>query len=231
MQHLGCRRMSDYIAVLEKDRQSRRTCKTLLTVSISRFFRDRRLWEILEQELLPQLISYYPDRLAVWSAGCASGEEVYSFKIVWEQIKRQKESLPALYLLASDTNPETITRARVGVYPPSSLRELSTEQVARHFRSLQRKKARRIRSSLQRHIVWMQHDLLDRPPKAVFNIIFVRNSLLTYYRSGVQRAALDNITSRLSRPGLFIIGCRERWPPGSEPPAVHSSCRGVFWMQ
>jgi len=112
MQQMGCRHISDYLAVLEKDRTCRRMCEQLLTVSISRFFRDWRLWEILAQDLLPEMVAHYPKRLTVWSAGCASGEEAYSFKIVWEQLKQKTGPLPDLYLLATDTNSETLARAR-----------------------------------------------------------------------------------------------------------------------
>lgn len=228
MQQLGCRRMSEYLTVLKKDRQCRRECEQLLTVSISRFFRDRPMWETLERDLLPQMAVHYPLRLTVWSAGCASGEEAYSFKIIWARLKRKSKCLPNLYLVATDTNRETLARARSGVYRAGSLREVPADWIVDHFSLLKRKKTYRIHTRLQREIIWMQHDLLWDPPSAVFNIIFLRNNLLTYYRQSVQQAVLSRILKQLTRPGLLIVGSRESCPPAADTLIRHTDATGVY---
>ncbi|MFH1349792.1 MAG: CheR family methyltransferase [Pseudomonadota bacterium] len=56
----------------------------LMTVSISRFFRDRYPWEIIKDHILGDMLGKNRDKVRVWSAGCACGEEAYSFKILWE---------------------------------------------------------------------------------------------------------------------------------------------------
>ncbi len=56
MKELGCRNMAAYLAELEKEDEARQHCELLLTVSISRFFRDREFWRTLEKKLLPELI-------------------------------------------------------------------------------------------------------------------------------------------------------------------------------
>jgi len=55
MQHLGCKNMSAYLRELGKSDEARHECEHLMTVSISRFFRDRKLWEVLEKEILQDL--------------------------------------------------------------------------------------------------------------------------------------------------------------------------------
>ncbi|KPJ75863.1 MAG: hypothetical protein AMJ54_13690 [Deltaproteobacteria bacterium SG8_13] len=231
MQQLGCRRMSDYLAVLEKDRHSRRMCEQLLTVSISRFFRDRPLWDCLARNLLPEMAARYPQRLTIWSAGCACGEEAYSFQIVWARLKHNCRSLPDLYLVATDTNREILDRARLGVYRASSLREVPEEWIAAHFLPLKKKKIYQIRPSLQRGIIWMQHDFLTEPPQVMFNIIFLRNNLLTYYRKSLQQAALDKIVRQLSQPGLLIVGSREKCPSDAGGLTRSPDAVGVFWKR
>jgi len=76
MHLLGCHDVSEYLAELEKDDDVKKQCELMMTVSISRFFRDQMLWQVLENEILPGLIQVYKEKLLVWSAGCACGEEV-----------------------------------------------------------------------------------------------------------------------------------------------------------
>jgi len=42
-----------------------------MTVSISRFFRDCKFWQTLQNELLPNLIKENKEKIKVWSVGCA----------------------------------------------------------------------------------------------------------------------------------------------------------------
>ena len=83
MQDLKCQNMDTYLDLLNQKTELRQECERRMTVSISRFFRDRQLWHNLADDLLPHLIEREKNTLRVWSAGCARGEEVYSFKIVW----------------------------------------------------------------------------------------------------------------------------------------------------
>ena len=94
MQAAGCRQIKAYLHLLEEDKTARKTCEQLLTVSISRFFRDRRVWETLREELLPEMTAGRSEPVKFLSAGCARGEEVYSFRIIWEELKRSSGSPP-----------------------------------------------------------------------------------------------------------------------------------------
>jgi len=57
MQDLGCRNVSAYLVELDRRNDARLDCERLMTVSISRFFRDRKLWETLQKNILPVLAS------------------------------------------------------------------------------------------------------------------------------------------------------------------------------
>ena len=96
MQSLGCRRTSYYLQLLREQPTCRRDCEQLMTVSISRFFRDRQLWTFLESNFLPEIAAGTSEPVAIWSAGCASGEEVYSFKIIWETAKARPSATKSI---------------------------------------------------------------------------------------------------------------------------------------
>jgi chemotaxis methyl-accepting protein methylase len=212
MQSLGCRQMSNYLHLLQENPGCRRDCEQLMTVSISRFFRDRQLWAYLESNFLPEIAAGSTESIAVWSAGCASGEEVYSFKIIWESTKARRHCLPALDVLATDRNPEYIQRARAGIFNASSLRDVPDQYLEAFFDSLKSGKRYRIKPALQADINWKTHDFLSDAPRGIFEIIFLRNNQLTYYRDHLTKPALQKILRCLAPAGLLIIGSRERLP-------------------
>jgi chemotaxis protein methyltransferase CheR len=215
MRALDCRTLPDYLAVLDRDQAVREACDHHMTVSISRFFRDRSLWTALEERLLPELFNHFPRKIRVWSAGCACGEEVYSFAIVWELLKKHREHFPVLELLATDTNENSLARARVGRYPYSSLKEVSEEVRSDFFKSQKGDKQFEIQPLLAQDVLFQSRDLLSDPPPMRFHLILLRNNLLTYYQDDIKIPAFKRIVGGLNKHGLLVIGSHEKAPPGT----------------
>ena len=136
MQNFGCRNVSAYLVELDRRNDARRDCERLMTVSISRFFRDRKLWENLQKDILPVLVETHNEKIKVWSAGCASGEEVYSLKIL-DVLEASAGRIPYLEVLATDMNPDYLERARAGVYPLSSLKEVPEQLGSVYFQVIE----------------------------------------------------------------------------------------------
>ncbi|MBC2714216.1 MAG: hypothetical protein HF978_02805 [Desulfobacteraceae bacterium] len=213
IQELEYRTIDDYIELLDNDRQLKSDCERLLTVPISRFFRDRKLWETLPEKILP--LFFDKESLNVWSAGCSGGEEVYSFKIAWKMITEKYHHLPLLNMTASDLNPENLDRAQKGVYQPSSLKEMDTAMGDRFFVKGPTRKSLAVKSYLKKGITWETFNLLyDQPPPKAYDIIFLRNNILTYAAKDLRRAGFKNVVSALADPGILIIGVKERLPEG-----------------
>jgi chemotaxis protein methyltransferase CheR len=212
MQQLNCRDVTAYLRILDRQPTKRQECELLMTVSISRFFRDRRLWEMLESRWLPEIIASNPLKVRVWSAGCGCGQEPYSFKIVWEHLKKHFGSLPSLEITATDRHPGYLEYALNGVYNFSSLKKVAVEDRNAFFESRKGAKQFAVRQELKSDINWEIHHLLNDPPDSDFNIIFLRNNVLTYCLQEIQKKALSGIINCLLPGGLFIIGCHERLP-------------------
>ncbi len=133
MRQLDCRNVLEYLLALDKNDEEKRQCELMMTVSISRFFRDRKLWEALEKEILPQLIEENKEKVSAWAAGCACGEEVYSLKILWDRLGLTIIHQPPLEITATDMNPDCLNRARSAAYPSSSLKELPLQLRSLYF--------------------------------------------------------------------------------------------------
>ena len=92
MQALGCPSMRAYLERLDADGEAETGARRLLDVSISRFFRDGEVWQVLGEEILPSLAAAHPAGLRIWSAGCALGQEVYSIRILWALLSEKAPS-------------------------------------------------------------------------------------------------------------------------------------------
>ena len=107
------------------------SCSTKVSrVTISRFCRDRLVFDALGTIILPHAAEKAHARgneVRCWSAGCASGEEVYSLKIVWEQIANAKSPGASMSILGTDIDETVLRRARTGCYKQSTLREIRPE--------------------------------------------------------------------------------------------------------
>ena len=175
-------------------------------------FRDREFWRTLEEILLPDLVAKQTAKIKVWSAGCAGGDEVYSFKIVWDLLKKKYRDLPRLELLATDMNSEHLNRARSGIYSGSSLKELSPESQSLYFEKIAGKNLYAVKALLGQGVVWRIHHLLSDPPDANFDIIFLRNNILTYYRERPKKKAFNNVLESLAPCGILVLGSHETVP-------------------
>jgi len=212
MSDLGCHNMATYLIELATNEKVRHICERLMTVSISRFFRDKKLWEILQNKIIPQLIERPQEKINVWVAGCASGEEVYSLRIIWEDLRSTYLHLPSMEITATDLNPQYLERAWAGGYPSSSLKELPEKLRSRYFHKQAEKKLYLVKALLKDGIVWQNHNLLNDLPGGQFDLIFLRNNLLTYYNDVIKMSALKKVTDSLSDSGFLIIGSHEKLP-------------------
>jgi chemotaxis protein methyltransferase CheR len=98
---------------------------SLLTVGETYFFRDASAFAALGSVLLPELVAAGRERgrrLTVWSAGCSTGEEIYSVTILLRQVVRDLDGWN-LTLLGTDVNPDSLEAARQGCYGAWSFRE------------------------------------------------------------------------------------------------------------
>jgi len=223
MQELQCPSLMVYLEKLDADAKAERDARRLMDVSISRFFRDEPLWQALEKEILPAMIRENSGAMQVWSAGCALGQEVCSFALLWSMSRDKKAAGPALEIWATDVNPAYLEKAIEGIYPSRALAGIAADARARFF-SPAGKKSLRASDELREGIHWRIHDLaVDAPPARDFHLVFLRNNLLTYYRKETIDAVLPKIAGCLRPGGFLAVGGKERLPdslPGFVPHPV-----------
>lgn len=203
---------------------------SLCRISISRFFRDRGTFHCLADTVLPELARMTLERpsreLRCWSAGCASGEEPFSLRILWELRLRRHFPEISLHIVATDSDAHLLSRAGQGCYQWSSLKEIPREWLATAFE--QRGDAYCLRQDFRRSIDFACQDIRRQVPHGPFDLIFCRNLVFTYFEARLQQDLMEKILSRLAPRGALVIGRNETLPAGSWDIEPWNNARDIF---
>jgi len=206
MESHGVHDFHAYLVLLRRDPSEREALRSLLTVTISRFFRNRRVFETLSRHVLSALAAKGKP-VRAWSAGCASGEEPFTLRILWEEIPEPK---PRLSLLATDVDGACLLRAREGLYAESSLREVPRSIVEGYFRKEEGRF--RLREGVVRSVEFRTLDLLGNFPPGEFDLVLCRNAAFTYFTAPRRVNVAEGFASALVPGGFLVIGRTEKLP-------------------
>jgi chemotaxis protein methyltransferase CheR len=198
----------------------------LCGIPVSRFYRDRGVFDALDRTVLPALAAAAPPRTALdaWSAGCASGEEPYSLAVLWTVRLQPRCPQLGLRIVATDLDERLLARARAARYAASSLKELPEDLLAAGFEPADG--GWRVRDRFRR-VEFLRQDLREAMPDGPFDLILCRNAVLTYYAPTVQLAVMRRIAERLRPGGALVIGIHESLPDGLAGLAPWPGARGI----
>ena len=126
---LGCRDTADFVNRLLASPVNKKLIEVLarhLTTGETYFFREKQVFEILKNRILPELIrsrAGLNKTIRIWCAGCSSGEEPYSVAILLKQMLPDIRNWN-ITIRATDINLDALARARAGIYGDWSFRDL-----------------------------------------------------------------------------------------------------------
>ncbi|MBA3067554.1 MAG: response regulator [Hyphomonas sp.] len=198
----------DYLKLLASSPVECEALAADLLINVTRFFRDPEVFSLLEESVLPELISNHSaDRpFRVWVAGCSSGEEVWSLgMLLREAIDADGRNL-RLQILASDIDTDAIETARRGFYPASISADVSPERLARFF--VPEERGYRIRETLRAQAVFTVQNLLSDPPFARLDLVSCRNVMI-YLGPEAQARMMSHFQFSLSPGGILLLGTSE----------------------
>jgi len=222
---LGLAELDGYRQYLLDHKEEWAALDALCGIPISRFYRDRGVFEALERDVLPALATAAASRgaLDVWSAGCASGEEPYTLAILWAARLQSRYPYLALRIVATDIEETVLARARAGRFGSSSLKALPNDLRGAGFERANGEW--RVRDPF-RDIEFLRQDLREEMPAGPFDLVLCRNVLFTYYAPSQRTTLLQRIMNRLRPGGALVVGLHESIPEevqGLEPwPGVRS---------
>jgi chemotaxis protein methyltransferase CheR len=226
---LGLADLGAYRGWLESHAAEWPELDALLGIPISRFYRDRGVFDSVGRDVLPALAraareASHPT-LDCWSAGCASGEEPYTLAILWRL--RIQAAFPGLAarIVATDAVAALLDRARSGRYLASSLKELPPDLRAAAFEA--RGELWCVRPEF-RDVEFLRQDLRAEMPEGPFDLVLCRNVVATYYAPAVQREIMMRIADRLRPGGALVLGVHEALPEGLAGFVAWPGARAVY---
>jgi len=156
-----------------------------------------------------------PTTLTAWSAGCSTGEEVYSLAITMDQAVAPIEARPRINVIGSDLSRNSLNKARRGSYQRRQLTNLSTAQIAQYFDQAEGETFV-VKASLRERTQFLPVNLrelaVDNGMVGPVDIVFCQNVLI--YFDGVERERIVNqLAEHVAPGGVLVLGGGEllRW--------------------
>jgi len=213
LEALGLTDFGSYYRYLRFDAQRRPELETAieaLTTHETYFFREPRQLKAFSDEVLPLLErrNARTRRLRVWSAGCSSGEEVYTLAMLLKESGRFEGWDVVVH--GSDISRRVLAVARQGEYGPSALRATSADQLSRHFVQLGPNRVR-VRDDIRALVTFGHHNLQEAeqgPSSSRMDAVFCRNVLI-YFDTPARQRVLRLIYDKLSPGGYLMLGHSE----------------------
>lgn len=146
-------------------------------------------------------------RLRIWSAGCSTGQEVYSLAISFAEAPDLWGGW-SIEILGTDVSATAIDRAKSGIYSQFEIqRGLPVRQMLRWFDS--RDEDWHAVPELRRKVSFQVQSLLNRPSAAApFDVILCRNVLL-YFSQAVRTGVFECLRNSIVPDGVLMLGAGE----------------------
>ena len=179
-----------------------------ITVNVTEMFRDAGFYKTLYNKVLPYLSSY--PHIKIWSAGCSTGEEVYSIAILLREAGLKDKA----FIYGTDINTEVLDIARKGIYDMRRIKEYAENYIGTglhgtitdHFTIMY--DAATVHSELKQNTLFSLHNLISDQVFNEFQLISCRNVFI-YFEPDLQERVLDLFHRSLCPLGFLCLGSKE----------------------
>ncbi|MCA1950568.1 MAG: PAS domain-containing protein [Treponema sp.] len=196
--------LEEYLEFLKDSDKEKETLQRELLIGVTRFFRDVEAFEALRTKVFPSWKG--KTSIRIWSAGCSTGEEVYSLAILLIEYMEQQGLSMDIKIFATDVDRNSIEYAGKGFYPDSVVADLEPTLLTKYF--IRKDNGYQINDSIRKMIVFATHNLLKDSPFSRIDLIVCRN-LFIYIRPEIQTKLLSMFYYSLNTDGYLFLGTSE----------------------
>ncbi|WP_244148759.1 chemotaxis protein CheB [Desulfonatronum thiosulfatophilum] len=197
----------EYVAYMQNYPAEAATLFREFLIGVTRFFRDREVFDYVRRECLPDVLDRAANRESrFWIAGCSTGEEAYSMAILAKEYMLESGINRDLKIFATDIDRNAVQFAANGVYPESIAADIPEELMAKYF--YKKKDSYQISRNIREMVVFAQHNLIKDPPFTNIDLISCRN-LLIYLQPVLQRKVFEFFNFSLNLRGILVLGTSE----------------------
>lgn len=207
-EQFDCRSISMLQDMVLHDESMLAPLMAYLTVQVSELFRDPAYFRAIREKVVPHLKTY--PSLKIWIAGCSTGEELYSFAILFREEGLEERTL----FYATDINQDSLRKAEAGVYDLDRMRlftenhRLSGGRTSLSDYYTAAYGAATFDKSLRKRVVFSDHSLVTDAVFAETQFVSCRNVLI-YFNRELQNRAVTLFADSLSRKGFLGLGSKE----------------------
>ena len=206
--------IDDYIEYLNNNSGEIDNLINVLTINVSRFFRNSFSFEYFSSVIIPKLISQKvqanENSLRIWSAGCSYGEEPYSIAIIINEFLKKEKIELDLNIFATDIDEKALKTASAGKYASNSIQDVKFALVNKYF--TQKEDHFIISPEIKAIVRFSFFDMLDKkhnvPPESIFgdfDIVFCRNVLI-YFNMEYQKIIFNKLYKSMKKDSYLILG-------------------------
>lgn len=214
MAHFRCECFDDFYRAIVKspDPELRSRIIDAITTNETLFFRDDSLWTHMREKLIADLATKASPKVRLWSAACSTGQEIYSFCMLLDQLAKTKPSVRNLQrkaeCIATDISPNVINIAQRGRYSRLEMsRGLNETFKSEYFD--QERLFSILKPTIRSQVAFSQFNLQDDFRKlGLFDVIFCRNVTI-YFSKEFRQDLLTRLENSLRPGGLLILGASE----------------------
>ncbi|MGK6356667.1 CheR family methyltransferase [Sphingomonas sp. DT-207] len=206
----GLARFSDYVALVQSDPQERHAMVVALTTNHTHFFREPHHFDHFREHVLP-VLKRKQGPVRIWSAGCSSGEEVYTIAMCLLGPDRTSATWlrnADVRLLATDIAPHVVEAVQRGFYADNV-----AAGVPEPYRSAWMRPAQGgfVMADEARQLVTARVLNLFEPwpLKAAYDVIFCRNVMI-YFGDPAKEELEERFVNQLAPGAHLYIGHSER---------------------
>jgi two-component system, chemotaxis family, CheB/CheR fusion protein len=179
-----------------------------LLIGVTSFFREPDQYEALKSNVYPELVKNKTsnDTIRIWVAGCSTGEEVYSIAMSLLEYLEGNPDAPKILIYGTDINEKALEKARVGLYGPRSVANVSPAQLKRFFS--EKNGAYKISKKVRELCVFARQDVTRDPPYSRTDLLTCCNVLI-YFGTALQKKAMAMLHYSLVPDGFLMLGTSE----------------------
>ncbi|MCG7343031.1 protein-glutamate O-methyltransferase CheR [Sporosarcina sp. ACRSL] len=198
----GFRNFSDYYEAIHNDKQLLDEFLDRMTINVSEFYRNAQRWEVLEKKIFPILLAKNK-KLKIWSAACSTGEEPYSLAMVLAS----HVPLRDISILATDLDSGVLERAKVGLYPERSLKEVPKHILDKYF--VNEGQHYQVKDEIKKTVQFKRQNLLGDSYGSGFDLIVCRNVMI-YFTEEAKDQIYSDFSKALRPGGILFVGSTEQ---------------------
>ena len=213
---LGMRSIDEYIQFVFKNEQGKNEYQffvDIITTHKTFFFRENHQFAFMVDFLKNSFgKSITSNHINIWSAGCSTGEEVYTLAML---LNENKSSFPKLdfKIVGTDISIPSLQKAAKGEYSDLEVNTLNEEYRNKYFKPFEQKGLKAYRFSHPELKTKIKFGILNlnKPQYNLpfqFDIIFCRNVII-YFDLRTQKLVLEKLVSKLKPNGFLFLGHSE----------------------